>query len=61
LYIRINKTDILSKNKNTMDRSNGGFCDGFLSTAILVNEKSLNTKFGGNHTYNDQVMLWTSL
>jgi hypothetical protein len=44
-----------------MDRSNGGLCDGFLCTALQVSEKSLNTKFGGNQTYNDQYMLWTSL
>jgi hypothetical protein len=41
----INKAVILLKNKNTMekvynDRSNGGLCDGFLSTAFQVNEKS---------------------
>jgi hypothetical protein len=42
------------------DRSNGGLCDGFLSTALKVNEKSLHTKFGVNQTYSDQVMLLTS-
>jgi hypothetical protein len=39
------------------DRSNGGLCDGFLSTALKVKEKGLHTKFGVNQTYSDQVML----
>jgi hypothetical protein len=43
------------------DRSNRGLCDGFLSTARQVNKKNLHTKFGINQTYNDQVVLWTSL
>jgi hypothetical protein len=36
-------------------------CDGFLSAALSVNEKGLNTKFGVNQTDSDQVMPWTSL
>jgi hypothetical protein len=45
------------------DRSNGGLCDRFLSTALQVNDKKacMYTKFEVNQTYSDQVMLWTSL
>jgi hypothetical protein len=62
----IKKNCYIIKYKNNMekfytDRSNGGLCDGFITTALQVNEKSLHTKFGVNQTFSDQVMLWTSL